>query len=431
MFRVLTKITFTQQPTKDIPSRNRTIVYEFCHEFDVTTTWDSLTDDGSITLPKNVYVKDKDGKKYSLGGIFENLGGFDNNKPIFLRGDKVKIEWGYAYYEKRGNEIAPFVIIYEGFISQVTSKKPFVLKIEDNMYVLKKVQASGGNNGFFSGKKYTVEKMIAEMIKNAASNKNLPTSITDVLKTFSVNTTTSTSLGDFISKNETVAEVLARLRKQFHFESYFRKNELRVGAFKYLPADALILPDGSTRTKFATFKFQYNIISDNLEYKRKDDITLSAVATNTIEVETGQYTKFGVPKTKKKRLEVLVTFENGNENARTTIATRDQPLPPSDGGERRTLHFMGANTTDELIKLATAELRKYYYTGLRGKFVTFGMPFVEVGNYINIIDPILPERNGRYLVRSVKYTGGVQGLRQEIELDYLLFRINEKGNQIQ
>jgi hypothetical protein len=154
------------------------------------------------------------------------------------------------------------------------------------------------------------------------------------------------------------------------------------------------------------------------------------VATNTIEVETGQFTKFGIPKTKKKRLEVLVTFENGSDTARTTIGTRDQPLPPNDGGERRTLHFIGANTTSELATLATNELRKYYYTGLRGKFVTFGMPFIQGGNYINLIDPILPERNGRYVVRSVKYTGGINGLRQEIELDYLLFRIDEKGNQI-
>jgi len=417
-------------PTKDMPSRNGVIVYDFCHQFDITTTWDSLTDDGSITLPKNVYIKNKDGKKFSLGGLNQNIGGFDNNNPFFLRGDKVKVEWGYAYYETRGNEIAPFVTIYEGFISQVTSKKPFVLQIEDNMYLFKKVQATGGNNGFFSGKKYTVEKMLAEMISKAANDSKIPKSITDVLKTFTVNTTTSTSLGDFITKNETIAEVLARLRKQFHFEAYFKGNEFRCGAFKYLPADALILPDGSTRTKFPMFKFQNNIISDTLDYKRKDDITLSAVATNTIEVETGHVTKHGVPKTKKKRLEVLVTFENGSDTARTIIGTRDQPLPPNDGGERRTLHFMGANTTDELIKLATAELRKYYYTGLRGKFVTFGMPFIGIGNYINLVDPILPERNGRYVVRSVKYLGGVDGLRQEIELDYLIFRINEKGDKI-
>ena len=259
--------------------------------------------------------------------------------------------------------------------------------------------------------------MIEEMLQKAG----LP---------FTVNKKTTTSLGDFITKNETIAEVLARLRKEFHYESYFKGNELRCGTFRYLPEDALILPDGKTRTTFPFFKFQGNIISDDLEYKRKDDITLSAVAISTIEVATGKTTKDGYAKTKKKRLEVLVTFENGNDTARVTVGTRDQPLPPNSGGERRTLNYYGTKTIKELAVKAENELRKYYYTGLRGKFVTFGFPFVQVANYINVIDPILPERNGRYVVKSVKYTGGVDGLRQEIELDYLIFRIDEKGNQI-
>lgn len=417
MLRVLTNITFTQQPTTDFPNRSGSIVYKMCHEFEVATTWDSLTDDGTITLPKNVYITDKTGKRFSLGGTNMNLGGFDSGVPFFLRGDKVVIKWGYASYDKRGNEIAPMNTVYEGFISQVTSKKPFVIQMEDNMYLFKKVVARGGSNGFFSGKKYSVEKMLEEMISNAGLS-------------FTVNKTAETVMGDFITQNETIAEVLARLRKDFHFEAYFKGNELRCGSFRYLPEDALKLPDGKTRTQFATFRFQQNIISDSLEYRRRDDITLSAVATNTIEETTGKITKDGQEKTKKKRLEVLVTFANGSDTPRVDIGTKEKPLPPNTGGERRTLHFTGATTTDQLATLAANELRKYFYTGFKGKFVTFGAPFVQVGDYVNVIDPILPERNGRYVVKAVKYTGGVNGLRQEIELDYLLFRIDDKGNQI-
>lgn len=417
MFRVLTNITFTQQPTSDSPKRSGVIVYNLCHEFEVQTTWDSLTDSGTITLPKNVYIKDKSGKRVSLGGTNINLGGFDNSNHYFVRGDKVVIRWGYAYYDSRGNEIAPMQTVFEGFISEVTSKKPFVIQVQDNMYLMKKAVARGGNNGFFSGTKYTVEKMVEEMINNAG----LP---------FTVNKTTETVLGDFITQNETIAEVLARLRKDFHFEAYFKGSELRCGTFKYLPEDAMKLPNGKTRTQYATFKFQRNIISDTLEYRRRDDITLSAVATNTIEETTGKTTKDGHAKTKKTRLEVLVTFANGSDKPRVDVGTKEKPIPPNTGGERRNLHFTGATTTDQLATLAANELRKYFYTGFKGKFVTFGAPFVQVGDYVNILDPVLPERNGRYVVKSVKYTGGVGGLRQEITLDYLLFRINEKGQQI-
>jgi hypothetical protein len=99
-------------------------------------------------------------------------------------------------------------------------------------------------------------------------------------------------------------------------------------------------------------------------------------------------------------------------------------------GERRTLHFWNVPTTDKLIELATAELKKYYYTGLKGKFLTFGMPLVRQGDNVDILNPVLPEVNGRYKVKGVRYTGGINGLKQEIELDYLITRLDTNGNAI-
>lgn len=411
MLRPLTQILFTQQPTADYPNRTGTIIYKLVHEFDFVSTWQNLTDAGTIILPKNVYITDRNGRRFSLGGTNVNLGGFLPSEPVFLRGDRVQIMWGYAYYDKRGNELAPMQTIFEGYISQVTSKKPFVLEIQDNMYLLKLAPARGGRNGFFAASSYAVETMLEEMISNAG------------LTGLTVNKTTSTKLGDFITQNETIAEVLARLRKDFHFESYFRGNELRCGSFLYLEEDVA----GQPRK---VFKFQENIIEDQLDYKRKDDQILSAVATNTIEENTGQTTRDGQAKTRKKRLEVLVTFRNGSNTPEVIVGSKEKPLPPNTGGERRTLHFLGANTTAELATLAENELRKYYYTGLKGKFTAFGLPYVKHGDNVDILDPILPERNGRYKVKSVQYTGGINGLRQEIELDFLITRIDERGNAI-
>lgn len=410
MYRVLTQITFTQQPTRDFPGRSGVIVYKFCNAFEFTSTWQNLTDAGTITLPKNVYVTDKNGRRYSLGGTNVNLGGFSETVPTFLLGDRVVIQWGYARFDSRGNEVSPMQTIFEGFITGVTSKKPFVLEIQDNMYALKKKQATGGKNGFFAGSKYSVQTMLEEMIKNAGLS-------------YTVNKTEDTRMGDFITQNETIAEVLARLRKDFHFESYFRGSELRCGSFKYIEQEAV---DAGQKV----FKFQQNIISDSLEYKRRDDMVLSAVATNTIEQDTGKTTKDGHAKTKKVRLEVLVTFRNSADTPEVVVGTKDRPLPPNTGGERRTLHFLGATTTDQLAKLAQNELRKYYYTGLKGKFVTFGIPYVKHGDHVDILDTILPERNGRYKVKAVQYQGGVDGLRQEIELDYLVTRLSADGKPI-
>jgi len=267
---------------------------------------------------------------------------------------------------------------------------------------LKQVQAHGGNNNFFAGKKYTVESMLAEMIKNSG----LP---------FTVNTTTSTLIGDWIAQG-TIAHVLNELQHKAGFHAYFKGNELRCGSQVYLKGDDGNLTPKGTPT-YWKFDFQQNIISDDLTYKRKDDLILSAVCKNTIEEETGKQCKDGTQKTKKTKLEVLITFQNGSSTPTTIIGTKDTPLPENEGGERHTFTFLGAKTIQDLIDLGTEKLKHYYYTGFRGKFTTFGLPFIQFGNYIELRDEVLPERNGRYVVKSVSYEGGVQGLRQEIELE--------------
>jgi hypothetical protein len=413
MFTVLSKITFIQQPSASFPARNKTIVYNFCHEYKCSSSWRDLTDDGEITLPKNVYYLDENGNKVSASGTNVNIGGFGSTTPLFLCGDKVIMEWGYAYYDKTGNEVAPMAEIFRGYISQVTSKKPFVLKVQDNMYILKKHQAQGGNNNFFAGGKYTAESMLQEMINNAGLS-------------FTVNTTTETNIGDFRVQSLTIAQVLEELQRLYHFEAYFKGDELRIGSWIYLDSDAGNPP-------YWKFKFQNNILSDpepDLEYRRKDDIILSAVAKNTIEENTGKTTRDGQMKTKRVKLEVLVTFENGSDTPKYFVASKDNPIPANEGGERRTFFFLGAKTVEDLEQMATDQLKKYYYTGFKGKFTTFGMPLIEFGNNIDLIDDLLPERNGRYKVKSVERTGGVGGLRQTIELDYLIMRLDAAGKPI-
>jgi hypothetical protein len=111
MYRVKTRITFTQLKSyRDVngimQARSGTLLFNFCHEFNVKTSWNTLTDDGEITLPKNIYIRDKNGVKTNLGSTNINIGGFVAS-PYFLRGDKVKIESGYIYYDRSGNELAP------------------------------------------------------------------------------------------------------------------------------------------------------------------------------------------------------------------------------------------------------------------------------------------------------------------------------------
>jgi hypothetical protein len=407
MYRVITKITFVQQPNADFPGRNRTLTYNFANSYECEDTWRSMTDTCKITIPKNVFVRDANGQLVNLSGTTVNIGGFGNNAPLFMRGDQVTVEAGYRFYDAAGNEKTLMSTWFNGYVRTVGSKKPITLDCEDNMFKLKTILAP---NKTYSATT-TMESIIAELMAGTG---------------FTVNVLTKTTLGEFSTHNETVAEVLGRLQKEYHFYPYFRGNELRIGSQVYIEQDAL---DSGKKV----FRFQRNIISDDLQYTRTDDLELSAVAysVNKIELAGLGTTRAGKKRTRHKRLEALVTIRNG----RTTSYVRpDNSLAadfaPNVNGERRTLYFWNVQTSAELIALAEAELKKYYYQGMKGKFVTFGIPFIQSGDNVDIMDDVLPERNGRYKVRSVKYSGGVDGLRQEIELDYLITRLNNRGDAI-
>jgi hypothetical protein len=387
MVRCVTNITFTQAPNDAFPNRNKSFFFDFVNEFECKDSWTDLTNSGKITVPKNVYIKSGN-KLVSLGDINKNIGGFSSTDPLFLRGDRVVIESGYKYRNKNGVEVKETNIIFKGFISQVGAKKPIEIEVEDNMWKLKQIAAP---NKVYP-KTATLESILSDLLAGSG---------------FTVNALTETTLGDFRVQNETVAEVLAQIQKDYHFYSYFRGDELRSGALVYIENEA----------NEESFEFQKNIIEDDLEYKRKDDIQLSAVAysVNKLELNNGT-TKDGHQKTKHERLSVFVSFKNGKFISQ--VKKKGEEFPVTDRGESRTLYYWDVTDPQKLIELAKADLEKFYYTGLRGKFTTFGLPFVRQGDNATLVDPVLPEKNGTYKIKSVEYKGGTGGHRQIIELDY-------------
>lgn len=401
-------MTVTQQPSDAYPTRTKTLYFDFVHEFESNDSWADFTNQAKITLPKNIYYRDETNKLLPLGaGLGQtdntNIGGFSGT-PTFLKGDRVVIKFGYRYFTNTSKEVDNVSEVFRGFISAVSSKKPIVLDCEDNMWKLKQIIAPN--------KTYTADQTLEDIMRDLLAGTG-----------FTVNALTKTTFGTFIVQNETVMEVLARIRKDYHFEAYFRGDELRCGSLVYVEQDAI--DDGQK-----VFKFQQNIISDDLEYRRKDDLRLSAIAYSVNKKELGGTTKDGHAKTRKERLEVLVTQQGDKFVTKVKTPGQKADFAPNTAGERRTLYFWDVQDSSTLAELATNELKKYYYTGLKGKFTTFGIPFVQMGDNVDLLDNILPERNGRYKVKSVRYTGGVGGQRQEIELDYLVTRLDAKGNAI-
>ena len=372
MFRVVTNIIIeqiTQIPEAAKP-RGLTLTFNFGCDYECNDGWRDLTKTGKITVPKNLYYRDATGTLKSLNGTNTNAGGFDNSNPLIMRGDKITLDWGYRYFQNnkeifvgtQNNQTGTH--LFTGWVSEVTSKKPIEFKIEDNMWKL---------------------KQIAAPLKTYPKTATLENILTDLLTgtPYTVNALTSTTFGEFRVGNETVCEVLARLRKMYHFESYFRGNELRSGANPYIESEAIQ----------HTFTFQKDIITDDLEYRRKDDIVLSIVASNTIEENNGTCKDGTTEKTKKTRLEVLVTLKNGASEPTYFIKTKGIDYPPNTGGERMVLTYPGVKTIDDLKTLATVEIKKYFYTGFKGKFIVYAIaelfPYTTYSLPVNVVFPVI------------------------------------------
>lgn len=380
MFGVVSKITITQVSTTTYPGRDKFFVFDFVNSCEINSTWAHLTDTGKIILPRRIYFKDEQtNTKITWDKI--QIYGNPEKAPLILRGDKIEIEFGYSYFKPTSSTAHSSDIVtnspqrFSGYITKIHNKTPIELEFEDNMYALKQTNVQ---NKEWTDANYSLETMLKEMLsKSAFSDVN----------TFTIKTDNYThKIGKFITYNVTMAKVLDELRKSYHLESFFYGNELRCGVIRYYPEDRVN----------HHFNFQKNIISDSLEYTRADDLRVGIKAFSISKVELSSTNSAGKVKTKHQRLE-------------TTVGDPD--------GELRTLFFTDVNSAADLKKLAEAKIPFLKYEGFRGSFTTFALPAVKHGDSVQLIDDVLPERNGTYLVKEVKSSCGVGGGRQIITLD--------------
>jgi hypothetical protein len=366
MPRCYTLVTFQQVQNETPRNPLLQLQFGFVSGFEAEDSWADQTRSGSITFPKNIYAIDpQTNQPVGLGGFNDSDKWVTN---LFNKGDSVSITYGYYRYDTSGNEIldVPQNPVFTGYITRVNSKKP-------------------------------LKTLLTNLLAGTA---------------FTVNMLTPTIIGDLEIQNQSVAQVLEKLRSEYHLESYFRGNELRVGSQVYVEGEA----------NTYTFVFQKNIISDELTFQRQNDLKLSMICESLNQTFPGGSNKAGQTKSALKRLTVLVY----NDKGKWKYMKKDDntPFPDVDEGERRSLIFNGYTDAQALAQAGLDELAKYYYTGFKGKFTTFAVPCVKQGDNVNLVDPVMPDRNGVFKVRSVKYTGGINGHRQVIELDYKLYVVN-------
>lgn len=291
-----------------------------------------------------------------------------NGKPIvvgldslFKRGDKVKIELGY---------FPNLRTVFNGYITKIATNAPLEISCEDSMFILKQTIVTYPKKYSLvtqgkSGKHLKKAKVISSKITLQDLLDNI---IPDEIE---YKCLIDSNIGSFRASNVSVAKVLDTLKNDYGFYSYFVDGVLQVG-----------LASDSSDTNEAEFDFEENIISDtSLEYQRKDDV----------------------------RLRVKAISINSSDNSRITLDVGD------DDGVQKTVYTQNTSESD-LKKFADLKLEELKYEGYKGKFETFGEPYVRHGDIAKLVSKKYPEKNGTYQIVSITRNFGVDGYRQNIEI---------------
>lgn len=300
-------------------------------------------------------------RKYQTMEGKDVFGGAD---PILRRGDRVKIECGY-YPNSR--------TVFEGYIRDVNANIPVEVFCEDEMFRLKKYTFSIPKTVPLittskSGQYLKRAKVDTTRIKELKLKELLDIIIPDDIE---YQMADNINLGKLRISNMTPAEILERIKREYGLYSKFRDGVLYVG----------FANDASVTNEETLVMEEMVINSNDLFYKRAEDVRIKVQAISMDENN------------------VRREAESGDED-----------------GEQRTYHYYAMSQAD-LQKQAEKLVDEEKYTGYHGTIETFLEPYLRHGDRVNLQSKKIPERDGTYLVKSVRRLISTdRGGRQILEL---------------
>ena len=364
------KITFTRVP------ENTEIEYVYVSDLTIEKSSQNLTNTANIIIPRKLTYQSGEPLSPSNQSLQDNISYPPTNEndgqiyvvgadAIFKRGDKIKIEIGYY-----PNLDTRFV----GYISHVSSTLPIEIKCENQMWLMKQFAVIYPEAATHN---YTSKQKGAYF---AASNSITLKKLIDIILSFQPKTQEkiqykliddNMNIGKWLINNITASKVLDVLKDRYGLYSYFKDDGVLYVGF---PSDA-------SDTTIQELVFEDAIINqDTLNWENADDARIKIHGVSMLSDNT------------------TLEYDAGDE-----------------GGDTITKICVNQNMAG-LKKFVTEMLKGFKYTGYRGSVKTFGEPMFNAGDVVKLTSRKLPERDGNYLIKSVKIEDGTNGFFQTLEL---------------
>ena len=277
-------------------------------------------------------------------------------------GDRVTIKLGY-----NGKLNAEFT----GYLAHIGDSTPLVLECDDDWYTFKK----------------------AAHITKSYTSVTLKNLLKDLFKGYEVECVDFTFSGGYIIKDVTPFTVVKKIKEEVGFCAKLDSENKKITCFwafdfKGFQKHTYVFGtrNGTLINELRDRKLIPNIAANGLKFVKKEDRKLQI---------TG--------KAKQKKGNTITV----------TVGCKD------DDAEKRTMNF-GSDVTSEseLKKRIETELNNKSFDGYEGTVTGFGFPQTKAGDILKIVDTENPEREGEYLIKSVKVKFNGSGFRRENELSY-------------
>ena len=295
----------------------------------------NLTDTCVIELPKKISWQGND-----IG-----------TRPPIKRGDKITVKLGYTPPGMSPQD-SDLKVRFVGYVRRVDAKAPVKIECEDGMFLLKIEPAK--QKGF---SRISLKALIDFLLDETGIKYHLIDKDID--------------LGPYRITRPTIAQELNELKRERGLKAYFRGSVLYVGYdYDY---------DWKNKESFVHTK---NIITEELEFRRAEDIRLGVRATSV---------------------------DRQNRRIKVELGDKD--------GEQ--MEVFAYNLKHDALKIfAEKALDRYKYTGYQGSIETFGEPMVHKCDVAHI--EISDGNQGDYLIKKVEVNFGTSGYRQKVELGPVL-----------
>ena len=305
--------------------------------------------------------------------VFRAIHDLSITKSIEMLGDTCVIKLPTRFKVRQGNKLlfteevlkkgddVKVTLSYQGkyegveFIGKVSRIKtsfPLEVHCEDLMYVLKR-------------------KLIVKSWITSVTLKDILQEITQGTEVAVAENIPEVTLDKYIIARKNGAQALEDLKKELSLTAFIDDdNKLYCG-----------LAQSTNFNQKAVYDLNYNLVENKLEFKTSDELKL------------------------KVRYEYIAP-----DNTRTQVEVGDE------NGDIRTFHTSVVSDPVKLSELATAELEKLKYDGYRGSITSFLIPYATRGMTAVVMDSTHPNRDGRYFIKKVTTTFGLQGARRIVEL---------------